>query len=576
MSDMLLSDSSLIRLAGDAAFGRGAAYYQQGMVVSWNKKGSTITAKVDGSELYHVALKLNQRGLEGGCNCPASEGIDFCKHCVAAALAYRAEQANQARLAEGDSEDRIRAYLEQMDKPALVEALLSLIEHDPALHQQWSLRADAALGVLDHKALRKRITAAFPINRGLFRYNQVHSYFNKAGVVIEQLTEQAPQLSADQCLALVDYALSRMSKALETIDDSGGFRFGCEQMLHQLHIQTVQRLEWPADKLAVYLYEKAFNGNEDLYPVIPDAYIDVLSNASLVAYHAHLQQAWDALPNLTATSEWEERYRAIRLRDPLLKRADAAGDLTAILALYQKTISDEKDCLQAAEWCIKYAAWDYVETWLDYAAKGESTHHPHWQHERKRLEICLLLHRGETEAAAELQWAIYQQTQRLDDYRRLVALMEEHALAIDYRQRAHGWLLDHITHPPKGKHFSWPQIAINNLLEIYLLEERLNDAQTLCAEHQVSPNLLYQLAKALASPDDSLPLYLRLVDMHVEQTNKQGYRTAIALLKELKASLKTPSQYTAFTQNLTRLRREFKAKRNFIKGLNEAFPDAQG
>ena len=81
------------------------------------------------------------------------------------------------------------------------------------------------------------------------------------------------------------------------------------------------------------------------------------------------------------------------------------------------------------------------------------------------------------------------------------------------------------------------------------------------------------LAKALPSPDAQIPLYLRLVRLYVQQTNKQGYRQGIALLKELNQCLKTPAQHTAFTQILTQLRSEFKAKRNFIKWLNEAFPE---
>ncbi|WP_422156141.1 hypothetical protein KV699_04615 [Vreelandella titanicae] len=573
MDETLISDSQLIMLAGDAAFGRGAQYYQQGMVINWDKNGATITAEVEGSELYHVALKLTKRGLTGGCNCPASEGIDFCKHCVAVALAYRAEQAKQVQLVEGDTSDRIHAYLESLDKPSLVETLLTLIENEPVLHQKWSLKADAAFGVLDHKALKKRITAALPINRGLFRYSQVSHYFSKAEAVIEQLAEQVSQLTAEQSLALVDYALARMDKALETIDDSGGFRFHCEHLLHTLHIQTVQRLYWPADKLAGYLYEKSFGGDEDRYPPIPDAYLDVLSKESQDAYHERLQQAWDALPTLSANSKWEERYRLIRLRDPLLKRALAAGDLPAILALYQKTTSDERDCLAAAEQCIEYEAWDQVEAWLAYAAKCEKQNDYHWRLERNRLEIRLKLHRGETDAAAEQQWGIYQHTQQLEDYRQLVALMEAHDLVVDYRQRACDWLLKCITQPSEKMPFYQSQQAKDSLLEIYLHEGRLDDAQALCTEHPVSAHLLYQLAKALPSPDARLPLYLRLVRLYVEQTNKQGYRQGIALLKELKKSLETPAQYTAFAHMLTQLRSEFKAKRNFIKWLNEAFSD---
>jgi len=573
MDETLISDSQLVMLAGDAAFARGVQYYQQGMVINWDKSGATISADVEGSELYHVALKLTKQGLSGGCNCPASEGIDFCKHCVAVALAYRTQHAKQAQLVEGDTSDRIHAYLETLDKPSLVEMLLSLIENDPVLHQQWSLKADAAFGVLDHKALKKRITAALPINRGLFRYSQVSHYFSKAEAVIEQLAEQVPQLPPEKSLALVDYALARMDKALETIDDSGGFRFHCEHLLHTLHIQTVKRLDWPADKLAGYLYEKSFGGEEDRYPPIPDAYLDVLSQASQDAYHERLQQALDALPNQAATMEWDERYRLIRLRDPLLKRATAAGDLPAILALYQKTLSDEKDCLKAAELCMEYEAWDQVEAWLTYAAKCETKNDYRWRLERNRLEIRLKLHRGEVEAAAEQQWGIYQHTQQLEDYLQLVALMEAHQLATDYRQRACDWLLERITHPPEKMPSFWAQQAKDSLLEIYLFEGRLDDAHALCTEHQVSAHLLHNLAKALPSPDARIPLYLRLVRLYVKQTNNQGYRQGIALLKELKKSLETPAQYTAFAQILTQLRSEFKAKRNFIKWLDEAFSD---
>ncbi|WP_434984531.1 SWIM zinc finger family protein [Vreelandella zhaodongensis] len=573
MDEVLFSDAQLVRLAGEAAFGRGVEYYQQRMVTSWGMKGSVVTAKVEGSELYHVKLTLTKCGMTGECSCPASEGIDFCKHCVAVALVCREDLAKQNQLAGGDTTDRIQAYLEQFDKPSLVETLLSLIEHDPALQQQCSLRADAALGVLDHKALKKRITAAFPINKGLFRYNQVSHYFTKAEIVIEQLAEQLPQLPPEKSLALVDYAIARMSKALETIDDSGGFRYHCEHLLHTMHIQTVQRLDWPAEKLAGYLYEKAFEGNEDLYPTIPDAYLDVLSEASKSTYYERLQQAWDTLPTVTAASEWEKRYRLIRLRDPLLKRAKAAGDLAAILALYQKTTSDERDCLEAAEQCIEYEAWDLVEAWLVCAAKCEQKNNALWRLERNRLEIRLKLHRGEAEAAAEQQWGIYQHTQQLEDYQQLVALMEAHNLTVNYRQRACDWLLERITHPSEKVPFYLAQQAKDSLLEIYLFEGRLNDAQALCAEHPVSAHLLYQLAKTLPSPDAQIPLYLRLVRLYVEQTNKQGYRQGIALLRELKKCLETSAQHTAFAQLLTQLRNEFKAKRNFIKWLNEAFPD---
>ncbi|WP_163560438.1 hypothetical protein [Halomonas sp. NO4] len=567
----LLSDRQLVMLAGEAAFGRGMDYFRQGMVLGWNKKGSTITAEVEGNERYRVVLNLSKRDLDGGCDCPASEGIDFCKHCVAVAMAYRSDQAEQVRLTEGDATDRIHAYLQQMDKASLIEALQSIIESDPVLHQQWSLRADAVLGVLDHKALKKRITAAFPINRDLYRYGQVNAYFAKAEAVVEQLAEQASQLPPEQCLALVDYALSRMDRALETIDDSGGFRFHCEANLQTLHVQTVKRLDWSRDRLAAYLYDKAFGGGEDMYPEIPDAYAETLGEAGMAAYHAYLQQAWDSLPDLPEQAGWTEQYRYIRLRRPLFERAEAAGDLPTRLALYEKTASHERDCLDAAELCIAHEAWDQVEPWLRRAEKAASGKFPQQHVERQRLEVRLRLHRGEAESAAELQWGIYQRTQRLEDYRQLVEMASAHGLAIDYRQRALEWLTQRLESASKPR-FGWAPRAEDCLLAIYLHEGALAEALALCAERPVSLTLLHQLARALPDPDESQPLYLRLVRHEVSQTNNQSYRNAIALLQELRDSLETAAQREAFNQALARLSSEFKQKRNFIKWLSEAFP----
>ncbi|GED21592.1 SWIM zinc finger family protein [Halomonas halmophila] len=562
-----LTDRQLITLAGEAAFGRGQQYYRQGMVTRCSQQGTTISADVEGSQPYRVQLRVSQRGLDGSCNCPASEGIDFCKHCVAVAMAYRAEQAEQWRLAEGDATDRVQAYLQQMSRDSLIESLQSLIESDPALYQQWSMRADAVLGGVDHKELKKRITAAFPINRNLFRYGQVRAYFAAAEPVVDQLIEQIPQLPTDKALKLADYALSRLDRALQSIDDSGGFRFHCEEALQTLHVKVVGKQDWSAEKRATYLFELAFGDTHEFYAAIPDAYTEALGAAGLEAYHACSQGVWDALPQLPANADWSQRFYYMRLRDPLIKRAEAAGDLPAILAMYEKTASDEKDCLDAAKACLAHGDWERLEQWL---ARVPATRSP-WADERQRLAIRLRLHRGEPEAAAELQWQCYQATTRLEDYRYLLELAETHELTVDYRQGVHDWLTERLeqTSSPTFLDAPWPA---NCLLEIYLLESRLDEARVLCGEHKVASGLLYQLARAL-DPEQGLPLYARLVRHRVQQTNNQAYRQAIAWLQELHGRLQKPADYQAFNALLTEVRAEFKQKRNFIKWLNETFSD---
>lgn len=567
---LLLADAQLVRLAGEAAFERGVAYFRQGQVLGWSRQGNTVTAQVAGSESYRVTLRLNPRGLEGGCDCPASEGIDFCKHCVATALAYRAEQAEQERLMAGGESGRLLAYLQQLDKASLVEALAEMIAEDPVREHQWSLRADAVLGVLDHKALKKRITAAFPLKRHLHRYGQVRPYFAKAEAVVDQLAEQAPQSPPDTCLTLVEYALSRLARALETIDDSGGFRFYCEEVLQKLHVQTAQRLDWSTEKLAVHLYEIAFGESHDLYPKIPDAYAEALGSEGMDAYLALLQQVWDALPNLPADTPWSEQFRYRRLREPLLKRAETRGDVATILALHQKSATEVKDYLKIAELCIAHGAWEQVELWLARAVRADDKRYPHWRRERERLQIPLLLYRGEAEKAGQLQWEIYQQTQQLEDYRHLLELVDEHGLATDYRQRAHDWLREEIDKAPEAPWGYAPQV-VNSLLEIYLYENRLAEALAFSSDRPVAAGLLLRLAQQLGDPDQSLPLYVRLARSEVRNTDNKSYRRAIAQLRELHGTLETLEQRREFAEALEELRTEFRQKRNFIKWLNEAF-----
>ena len=77
----------------------------------------------------------------------------------------------------------------------------------------------------------------------------------------------------------MEYALSRLARALETIDDSGGFRFYCEETLQKLHVQAAQRLDLSGEKLATHLYEIAFGESHDFYPKFPDAYSEALGSA---------------------------------------------------------------------------------------------------------------------------------------------------------------------------------------------------------------------------------------------------------------------------------------------------------
>lgn len=85
-----LSDGSLRELAGSAVFARGQAYFAQGKALLVRDGGGHTTWEVRGTRIYTVELYFEDGGLHVDCTCPYADDEGFCKHMVAAGLAWRA------------------------------------------------------------------------------------------------------------------------------------------------------------------------------------------------------------------------------------------------------------------------------------------------------------------------------------------------------------------------------------------------------------------------------------------------------------------------------------------------------
>lgn len=84
----MLTPDVLRELAGDKAYARGLAYFNDGHVGQLEAQGERIFAPVYGSEAYETALWADGDGLAFSCTCPVGDNAEFCKHCVAVGLAW--------------------------------------------------------------------------------------------------------------------------------------------------------------------------------------------------------------------------------------------------------------------------------------------------------------------------------------------------------------------------------------------------------------------------------------------------------------------------------------------------------
>ena len=196
---MGIADDELMEMAGPGAYERGCDYYRKGCVGDIEIIGNRILALVSGTDLYHVELRHDGAGagLDGSCDCPASDGIAFCKHCVATALELR-DQLTESALTTVDSvdDDILKTYLAELDRDASVSYLLQVLPKDPLLHHRLRQQAMLAANAMDVKELKQSITKVTPL-QDIFEWGRVNAYFRRIEATLQGILEIADQLTAD-------------------------------------------------------------------------------------------------------------------------------------------------------------------------------------------------------------------------------------------------------------------------------------------------------------------------------------------------------------------------------------------
>src|SRR5260370_1395331 len=95
--EQAMTDAVIRRLAGADSYQRGREYFSDGRVESVEQRADPVRALVRGNQDYAVTLASGDGGLDYSCDCPVGRDGDFCKHCVAAALAWLKRAAGPPR-----------------------------------------------------------------------------------------------------------------------------------------------------------------------------------------------------------------------------------------------------------------------------------------------------------------------------------------------------------------------------------------------------------------------------------------------------------------------------------------------
>ncbi len=560
-----ITDEKLINLAGQTTFDRGVKLYQSDAVTSIKKLKNHILATVSGTKRYTVDLTINQQHIEGACSCPASDYMDFCKHCVAVALTLKTEQEITSQVKQSNHKYApIEPYLATLSKQQLQTELSKIILNDSELKTQWLAKAEVSLGLLDYKTLRKKITAAIPYNRHLYRYDAVRTYFFKVENLAQQLIDTEESFTAEEQFKLAEYALQRLDKALETIDDSGGFRLESQTFFSESLLNAFKNLNWTTSKKANWLLDLT-QSNPDIFPDTTKNFWPLLSSKEQATLAQQIQKLWDEQPKPNPDDYTQQSYMQ-SLQAILVEYATSQQQFATVIQLHEKTANRFHEYKKILHMEVSYGFFDEAETRLSQLRERFTEHQE--TKELHQVEASLAKAQQQYERMLNALWQHYTFSHELSHLQELIALAKQHNDSTDWIEKAEQLLLSQASQPPPPQVWLWQPYT--RLAELYLTYGQVAKALQLTHQHKISDNLVL---KIIRSPDlalmDVWPTYQNCIENQLNLSNNEAYKQAIQFMREVLNRTTSESEQEEVKQWMLECRERFKIKRNFAQWFDE-------
>ena len=550
------SIDALRDLAGDKVFARGEDYHRSGQVQILTIEPKRVLAQVAGSEDYRTELTGRGGNIGGHCACPAFRDWGVCKHMVAVALAANA-LGPEAETEGAGVLSRIRDHLKQKSVDALVGMIMELAERDPALLR----RLDVAAAVVhaDDGTLRTRLRKAIDAatrTPDYLEYGEVPDWASNVEASLDAIADLASGSRTGLALELAEYAIDRIERAIDSIDDSEG---GCSELLYHardIHLAAAESVRPDPVQFARDLFAREVDGDYGTFGDAAQFYADVLGEPGLAEYNRLAVKAWEKLPKRSGRGrghdEFSDGYE--RLKEILDFFAERAGDIDTRIALRTHDLSSAWRYLQLAQFCQSQGRVDEA---LRRAEEGLWMFEDQQPDERLVSFTVELLSKAGRKADAEaLLWRAFEKAPSLDLYKRLRKLGGKTVL-----ERIIGILE---TRSAGKERTGWYTTA--DLLVSILIEEKTFDvAWAVARKHKVSFGVNMALADASRAtyPREALEVYAERVNQLVSTGGNHAYGEAAKVIARM-AALQSEPEQAAY---ITTLKERHRQKRNFMKLL---------
>ncbi len=582
MNDSLkkrVSRQTLLRLAGHTYFKRGEAYFAEDRVRDLVEDDGLLMASVQGTSRYRVKLWVEDTDIAYSCSCPLGVDGAFCKHCVAAGLAWLEEttevpQKNREAKKHKLTMNDVRTYLSGRDKKALVDLLLEQANKDTHFRNRLLLRvARDGQESLDLEPFRVAIAEATRI-RGYVDYDSAHDYAEGIHAIVESMEELLDDGHGAEIVDLSEYALACVEDTLESIDDSNGEMGEILERLQDLHYSACKQAKPDPEKLAKRLFEWEFKGEWEIFTGAARAYADILGEAGLAVYRSLAEAEWAKVPTLTSSNrnlgEFGWRFRITHIMEDL---AELSQDVEALVAVKSRNLSQAYAYLRIAEIYKEAGKQDKALEWAEQGIKIFSKN-------TDEMLIKFLAdeyhRRARHSDAMALIWAGFSDRPSLESYQALKKHAHKAGDWPAWREKALALLREDIEKDKqRAKSGPWGRsnpADLSELVRIFLWEKDVEAAWREAKKGGCSENLWMELAakREKNHPEDAMEVYVKEIEPLVNLKNNEAYTRAINLLRKVRRTLVLLGRVDEFASLVQSVRGKHKPKRNFIKQLDSA------
>ena len=572
-------DRKTLRRASDArSFARGEEYCAAGRVIGVAESDGVVAAQVRGTATYDVRLWAEGAAIGFSCTCPLGRDGLFCKHCVAAGLAWceppaaptagRAEPRRPA-VTMGD----VHKWLLTRDAKTLVALLMERAALDDDLAESLKLEvAKTAPGGPDVAAFREAIDDAVDVD-DFVGYAEVFEYTRGIDRVVDALADLVTRGRAADAIELVEHALAKVEGVIESVDDDGDMG-PILARLQEIHLEACRAAKPDRQALARRLFEWELTSHWDVFAGAVENYADVLGEDGMAVYRSLAEAEWRrVLPR--RRERFDETYDTRRLSITRIMEglARCDGDIEALVAVKARDLSSAYSFFEIAE--IYDKAGDRARA-LTWAEKGVAAF-PKRMDPRLRELLAGMYHdaRRDDDAAA-LAWTAFTEEPYLEAYGNLCRHAGHAKRWPEYRERALAFIRDDIARRKQrsgSNRWARPWAPDHStLVEIFLAEKDAEAAWHEAREGGCSPGLWLDLAdrRAEEHPEDALTVWKQQMEPTIAGKNAEAYRQAIGLLRKIHGVLARLGREHEFTAYLAALRATYKRLRNLMKMLDHA------